>query len=239
MKNEPEILYEDAHLVVLHKPAGLLSVPDRLDADLPSVRSWGMRKYSDFMIVHRLDKDTSGVMVAARSADIHSFLNEAFSSRNVTKTYFALVHGVPQADQLTIDQPIRSTAHGALMAIDPRGKTATTHVEVIHKYRGYTWVKLLPETGRTHQLRVHLAYLGNPIVADELYGDGKGFFVSAIKRKFNMPQDQEERPLLGRLALHAYSLQIPHPADGIIMEFTAELPKDLRATLQQLDKWAS
>ena len=238
MKNAPEVLYDDEQLIVFNKPAGLLSVPDRQDSELPSVRTWGMQEYPDFKIVHRLDKDTSGVMIAAKNAEIHRLLNESFSNREVHKTYLALIHGAPQSDKITIDEPIRSSAHGALMAIDSRGKPAITHLEVLQKYRGYSWLKLQPETGRTHQLRVHLAFLGNPIVADELYGDGKGFYVSSIKRRFNKPFDQDERPLLSRLALHAYSIEINHPADGSLLQFTAELPKDLRATLQQLDKWA-
>ena len=239
MKNGPEIIYEDEDVVVLNKPAGMLSVPDRNDAALVSVRTWGMANFETFLIVHRLDRDTSGILIAAKNPPAHTVLNDQFATRQVEKTYVALLFGTPVADGLHMEEPIRFTGQGTKMMVDPRGKYASTHLRILKRYRGYTWVELRPETGRTHQLRVHLEHLGYPIVADEIYGDGKGLYLSSIKRKFQLGKNAEERPLLQRLALHAASLKIPHPASGEMMHFLAELPKDLKASLSQLDKWAS
>ena len=238
MQTAPEIIYKDADLIAINKPSGWLSIPDRHDAELYSVKSWFEAKGEKIFIVHRIDRDTSGLLLLARNAEAHKYYNTLFEQRTLKKTYYGLVVGSVAEDQGVYDQPIEQ--HPTLvgkMRVGRKGKPAITHYTVEERFRGYTWVKFQIETGRTHQIRVHLYNSGHSLVCDPLYGTPDPILLSSFKRKFNMSKkEEEERPLLSRLALHAYSVDLVD-RQGEAHTFIAPLPRDLDATLKQLRKW--
>ena len=238
MQTAPEIIYKDADLMAINKPSGWLSIPDRHDAELYSVKSWFEAKGEKIFIVHRIDRDTSGLLLLARNAEAHKYYNTLFEQRTLKKTYYGLIIGSVAEDQGVYDQPIEP--HPTLlgkMRVGRKGKPAITHYTVEERFRGYTWVKFQIETGRTHQIRVHLYNAGHSLVCDPLYGTPDPILLSSFKRKFNMSKkEEEERPLLSRLALHAYSVDLVD-RQGEAHTFIAPLPRDLDATLKQLRKW--
>ena len=236
-----QIIYQDKDLVAINKPSGWLTIPDRYDAELPSVKKWFELKGEPIFIVHRIDRDTSGLLLLARNEESHKFFNQQFEQRTLTKTYFGLVTGNMTEDEGTFDQPIES--HPTLlgkMRVGRKGKSAITHYKVEQRFKGYTWVRFQIETGRTHQIRVHLQNAGHALVCDPLYGSEAPLYLSSIKRKkFNLSKhEDEERPLLSRLALHASSVECTG-LDGNGISITAPLSKDLDATLKQLAKWGA
>jgi 23S rRNA pseudouridine955/2504/2580 synthase/23S rRNA pseudouridine1911/1915/1917 synthase len=236
-----QIIYQDNDLVAINKPSGWLTIPDRYDAELPSVKKWFELKGEPIFIVHRIDRDTSGLLLLARNEESHKFFNQQFEQRTLTKIYFGLVTGNMTEDEGTFDQPIES--HPTLlgkMRVGRKGKSAITHYKVEQRFKGYTWVRFQIETGRTHQIRVHLQNAGHALVCDPLYGSESPLFLSSIKRKkFNLSKhEDEERPLLSRLALHASSVEYKE-LDGKEISINAPLSKDLDATLKQLAKWGA
>lgn len=229
-------LHSDDALLVINKPAGLLSLPDRYDRSLPHVRS--VVRARDLLIVHRLDRETSGVMVLARTAEAHAALNRQFEAGEVTKVYRAIIRGEPRDDHFEIDAALRPPDGRVIRTVvDRKGKKAHTVVDVLERFVGYALVEARPATGRTHQIRVHLAHAGHPIVCDPLYGDGESVLLSRIKRRY-VETEREERPLIGRLGLHAASIELSHPSNGERLAISAPDAKDFRATLNQLGKWA-
>lgn len=232
------ILFEDDSLLAADKPAGVLSAPDRWDPDLPVAAALLSKGRGRLWAVHRLDKDTTGVLLLARTEEAHRSLSRAFETRSVAKVYRALVRGVPDWTESSCDLPLipdGDALHRTIVDAH-RGKPSTTAFRVLTAFRDFALVEARPETGRTHQVRVHLAALGYPMACDPLYGDGKPVLLSAIKRKWK-GDPFEERPLLSRAALHAASVEFPHPVTGLTTRIEAPDPKDLRATLAQLEKW--
>jgi 23S rRNA pseudouridine955/2504/2580 synthase/23S rRNA pseudouridine1911/1915/1917 synthase len=241
LRDALQIIYQDNDLVAINKPSGWLTIPDRYDAELPSVKKWFELKGEPVFIVHRIDRDTSGLLLLARNEVAHKFFNQQFEQRTLTKTYFGLVTGNMTEEEGTFDQPIES--HPTLlgkMRVGRKGKSAITHYKVEQRFKGYTWVRFQIETGRTHQIRVHLQNAGHALVCDPLYGNEAPLYLSSIKRKkFNLSKhEDEERPLLSRLALHASSVE-SKGLDGKEISITAPLSKDLDATLKQLSKWGA
>ena len=200
MKNadiEPEVIYEDKDVLVVNKPAGLLSeakgeyCPERTLADFG-------------LVAHRLDRDTSGVMILAKSEAVRDFLKKQFQDRTTAKTYFAVVSGRPKLDEARIDLPMkRDLKRPTTFRVDANGKEAETFYKVVKSDDKHSLVELKPTSGRTHQLRVHMKYLGHPIVGDMVYGEEKA----------------------DRLYLHANKLEITLPS-GERKVFEAELPKE-------------
>lgn len=196
---KPEILYEDDDVIVVNKPAGLLSeakgeyCPERTLADFG-------------LICHRLDRDTSGVMILAKSEEVQKFLKRQFQDRKVHKTYYAVVPGVLKYNEARLDLPlIRDLKRPTTFRVDANGKAAETYYSVVESNGDYSLVELKPTTGRTHQLRVHMKYLGHPILGDKVYGG----------------------PEADRLFLHAKELEITLPG-GKRMTFTADLPREFK-----------
>ncbi len=196
-----------------------------------------MERYDKIFTVHRIDRDTSGIIVFAKDEDTHKFLSKQFEGREVEKYYVGLVNGLLMDKEGNIDAPIMEhPGKSTLMMTNKKGKPSSTDYKVIKEYGLFSWVLFQIHTGRTHQIRVHMKHIGNPIVCDTLYGDGKPVLLSGFKRKFKLGKDVlEERPILNRLALHSKQL-VFHDAIGTRHHFEAPLQKDLKALLQQLEK---
>ncbi|MFM8592609.1 MAG: RluA family pseudouridine synthase [Sphingomonadales bacterium] len=230
------ILGETEHWVALNKPAGLLSVPDRLGKEI-SLKMMLREKYGSSFVVHRLDRDTSGVILFAKDESTHQLLNKQFEERQTEKIYTGLVEGTPIEEQGSITTPIAEHPAGdGRMITHASGKPSHTDYRVVEVLKPYCLVDYKIHTGRTHQIRVHMQWLGHSIVCDPLYGDGKPVLVSSLRKKFKLAKNvEEERPILSRLALHAARLCFTdHSGQRHTLE--APLPKDFSATLAQLRK---
>ena len=230
------IIYEDENLIALNKPSGLLSIPDREGKDI-SLKKLLIEKYGNIFTVHRLDKDTSGLIVFAKNELAHKHLSQQFEERQTEKIYLGLVLGSLAEKKGTIDAPIAEhPGKKGLMTVFRKGKESITDYEVLEDFKIFSWIQFQIHTGRTHQIRVHAKHIGHPVVCDELYGDGKPILLSSLKHKFKLSKNElEERPILNRLGLHALSLQFATTKEEIL-KLEAPLPKDLRALLQQLRK---
>jgi 23S rRNA pseudouridine1911/1915/1917 synthase len=236
-KIEAHIIAEDENFVALNKPSGLLTIPDREGKDT-SLKQLLKNKYGEIFTVHRIDKDTSGIVIFARNEMAHKHFSQQFENRETTKIYMGLVLGSPAEKAGTINEPIAEHPNRkGLMTVYRKGKESITEYAVEESFGLYSWVRFRILTGRTHQIRVHMKHIGHPIVCDELYGDGKPLFISQLKHRYKLSQsEEEERPLLNRLALHAYQLTVTGlKAETISLE--APLPKDLKASINQLNKW--
>ena len=201
------VLYEDRQILVLDKPAGLLSVPGKLAGREDCLVSRLQAAYWDALLVHRLDCDTSGVMIFARTKQAQGFLGQEFEKRRAKKTYLARVWGVMDGDRGHVDLPLGSDwpRRPRQMVDHENGRPARTDWEVVGRSETETRVRLHPLTGRSHQLRVHMAELGHPILGDPLYASG----VAA-----DFP----------RLMLHAESLRFKHPETGVSQSYSAPAP---------------
>lgn len=238
------IIYEDSDIIILNKQPGILVHPARGNTHGTLVNALAF--YSDELssglgefrpgIVHRLDKDTTGVMVVTKNDTAQWKIARQFELRQVNKTYLAIVHGTPELTADRIKMPLG--VHPKIRekyAIRPEiGKEAITFYEVIEAFRGFSILELTPKTGRTHQIRVHLSYLKHPIVADDMYG---GKLVYPWQLADAEPAVQE--PVINRVALHAFSLEFKHPTTGKMVKFEAPLPDDMQHLLDMLRKYRS
>ena len=231
-----DVLVENEWFIAINKPSGMLSIPDRMQSEV-SLKDILIERYGSIYTVHRLDKDTSGIIVFAKDEVTHKQLSQLFEGREVQKFYVGLVNGKLFNPKGSIDAAIMEhPAKNGTMIIHAKGKPSLTDYEVLEDFGIYSWVQFQIHTGRTHQIRVHTKYLGNSIACDSLYGDGKPVLISSLKKKFNLAKkEEEERPILARLGLHSYRLQFTLNGEDFTIE--AEPPKDLRALLQQLRKW--
>jgi len=235
------VIYQDQDIVVLNKASGLLVAADRWDPDAPRLDtlatkelcSEGERLYA----VHRIDKDTSGLVIYARTEEAHRTLSMAFENREVEKTYHALVYGRPDWEELEVDIPLRIDGDVKHRTVKDKhnGKNSRTLFRYLGACGPFSWIEAKPVTGRTHQIRVHLALSGLTIACDPLYGKSDPLFLSKIKRSWR-GDELAERPILERLALHAWKMRVAHPTTKEMMEFTAPYPRDLEATRKQLAK---
>ncbi len=233
------IIFEDENIIVINKPPNLLVLPDRYNHSLPNLYNMLKEEFGQIFVVHRIDKETSGVIVFAKDAETHAALNSQFEEREVAKTYVAIVVGTPTEAEGKIDAPIsESQTHPGVMKVNSKhGKPSVTNYRVVEMFDGYALVEARPESGRMHQIRVHLASIGLPVMCDKVYGDGKPFFLSQVKSRYFSEGD--EKPLLSRTALHAESISFVHPTTNENVSFTAELPKDMRSVLNYLRKFKS
>lgn len=236
------VLHEDPALLVIDKPPDLVVHPGngRRDGTLVNGLAWRYRELSDIGgrlrpgIVHRLDRDTSGVMVVAKTNRAHFALATQFQDRTTEKEYLAVVEGEPELDADEIDAPLAKSRTDPMRVLVDRssGKPSMTRYEVLRRFRGFALLSCRPRTGRTHQIRVHLQLIGHPIVADPLYGRRTRLKLSDLGAC--APGSARERVLLDRQALHAHRLAFFHPLDGGRREFTADLPRDMEETLEAL-----
>lgn len=231
------VLYEDASLLVINKPAGLLSIPGR-DISEESLLDSLKKNSTSPLVVHRLDRDTSGVLIFAKTPDVHRALSLQFSERSITKTYHAIVVGRPVEDTFSINEHLLVDGHGKVM-VSAGGKASFTRCQVVERFSRYTLMEVNPITGRQHQIRVHLAHKGYPLAVDPLYGSAKPLTIADIKPGVRRSGEEgsPESALIKRTPLHASSVEVVHPEGGQPMVFKAPMPKDMLATLTQLRKW--
>lgn len=230
------ILTEQSDWVAIDKPSGILSIPDRMGKER-SLKTWLAERYGSIYTVHRIDRDTSGLIIFARTPETQQHLSAQFEHRETVKTYLGFVVGCPPNTTEIIEAPIAEhPAKNGTMIVHRNGKHAHTEYTLLDRFPGYSLLQFKILTGRTHQIRVHAKEMGHPIVCDPIYGDGKPFLLSTLKKKFHLSKkEDEERPLMGRLALHAYQLSFRDTA-GNHIQLEAPLHKDMRAMLQQLRK---
>ena len=221
------IIYEDSDIIVVNKPKGMVVHPANGNPDGTLVNAI-MNICKDSLsgiggeirpgIVHRIDKDTSGLLIIAKNDRAHINLSEQIKNREIIKKYVALVRGNIKENNATIDMPIgRSDKDRKKMSVRKDGKNAVTHFKVIERYKGYTYLDIKIDTGRTHQIRVHLAEIGYPIIGDSVYSNGKNPF-----------------GVEGQM-LHAKSLEFKHPITGKVMKLEAPLPEYFEEVLKKLD----
>jgi len=227
---EIEVLYRDDTLLVVNKPAGLATLPDGYNPTLPHIKSVLEKHFGPLWVVHRLDKDTSGVLVLARSATAHRSLNTQFEKRLISKVYHALVHGFPDWQETTVRLPLRPNGdrHHRTVVDLQAGKPAVTHLRVLDRFGEYSLLQAVPETGRTHQIRAHLTALGLSIVGDKLYG----------RKTDPLDHDKSNRSdsSVGAgmsMALHAATLELTHPLTGHRLKFSAPYPPELEELLDR------
>ncbi len=235
-----DIIYQDDQIVVVNKPAELLTIPDRHDATKPSLYGELNKIFGKVFIVHRLDRETSGILVFALNEDAHRDLSMQFENKETRKVYLAILDGSMHADDGEINKPIAEhTSVPGRMVVAKRGKESLTLFKVIERFKHFTLVEADIRTGRTHQIRVHFQSISYPLAVDTLYGRRDKLVASDIKKaKFHVGKFTEEvQPLMSRTTLHAFRLQLRHPLSNETMTFETELPKDFKAVLNQLRKW--
>lgn len=241
-----DILYEDEGMVVVNKPPGMVVHPARGNwtGTLTSVLAYHFQSLSDVGgptrpgIVHRLDRDTSGVIVVAKTNAVHIHLADQWAARTVKKTYLTIAAGRLDHDRDVIDAPIgRHPYQREKMAIresHTTSKPAQTSYEVLERFPRFTFVRVTPVTGRTHQIRVHLEYVGCPVLCDRLYGGRSVITADHLASSAAGGVPPEGKVLLSRQALHAARLELDHPQSGKRMVFEAPLPDDMRGILERL-----
>ena len=230
-------IFENDDFIAINKDPGMLTIPDRHDDTQLSLYKILNQKYVKIFIVHRLDRDTSGLILFAKNETTHKYLSQLFEQRNIEKKYLGIVRGSMPEKKGSINEPIgEHPSKKGVMTITRKGKPSLTNYVVLEDYGIYSLVQFEIQSGRTHQIRLHTKSLGHPIICDEVYGDGKLILLSSFKKKYKLSlHDLEERPIISRLALHSHSL---HFKDIHQKEFSIEapLPKDMKALLQQLKK---
>lgn len=221
------ILWSDDDLLVVNKPAGLLTVQDGYDASLPTLVKTLSPAWGHLWVVHRLDKDTSGVLLLARNPEAHRALNAGFRERQIHKTYHALAYNIPPWDELNVDQPLRLNGDRRhRTVIDPTaGKPAQTRLTVLQRFESVTLLQAAPTTGYTHQIRAHCAAVGFPLIADPLY------WIPGAPR----PTPDAAWPI-ARTALHAWSIEFTHPRSTETLAFSAPHPADFSDTVAMLSR---
>jgi RluA family pseudouridine synthase len=242
----PPVLFEDEALIAFDKPGSLLLAPDRRDRSaenlLDLVRA---RLGPEVANVHRIDPDTSGLVLYAKTKSALDFLSGQFQSKTVVKTYQALTTGIPRQDEFTVDLVLKEdeARPGRLCVVKKHGQASVTEFAVREKFpqpagrASFARVECRPLTGRPHQVRLHLAESGAPVLNDLLYGDATQLMLSGLKRGYKGRRD--ERPLITRLALHAGGLTFTHPVTRARQTLTAPLPKDFEVALKYLRKFGA
>lgn len=248
---EIPVVFEDEHLLALNKPPRLLTSPDRDDPERPNLMKllhrdvergapWTKERSISYLSnAHRLDFETSGVILLAKSKPVLVELANLFGVEKAVKTYVALAHGTPLKDKFNIDAKLgpHPTKPGIIRVDEKQGKKARTLFEVRERFEFSSLIECRPLTDRTHQIRVHLQKAGYPVVGDTTYG-GKPLLLSKLKSVYRLKEKQTERPLIGSTALHAEELTIVHPVTGEEVRMKAEWPKDLTVAVKYLRRYA-
>jgi RluA family pseudouridine synthase len=242
----PPVLFEDDSLIAFDKPSGLLIGPDRRDKSRENLLDLVRARMGEGVAnVHRIDDEASGLVLYAKTKPALDFISGQFQSKTVVKRYHALVVGVPGADEYTVDFVLKEdeAKPGTMCVVKKHGKASETEFSVREKYpqpgdrAGFAHVECRPLTGRMHQIRIHLAASGTPILNDPLYGDETRLLLSDLKRGYKGRTD--EKPLISRLALHAGGLTFTHPLTREKMTLTSPLAHDFAVALKYLEKFAA
>jgi len=241
LKAKIGIIYQDDDILVVNKPAGVSVTKDRTGAaEFADILAGqlGAQISSGLRLVHRLDKDTSGIMILARNKDAQSLFCSLFEKKLVKKTYLALVTGAISAQRGTISAALaRNRKNPVLMCIAAKkGKEAVTDWELLADFGTVTLLAVYPLTGRTHQIRVHLPSIGLALAIDPLYGSSRPLFLSDFKTNYRLAKGQAEKPLMERLTLHAYQIQLTRLKPSLPDCFVAGLDKRFTACLKMLTK---
>jgi len=245
------VLWEDEHLLALDKPSHLLTSPDRYDPQRPNLMkllhrdiargaAWARQRGLTYLAnAHRLDFETSGVILLAKDKAALVALADQFGAEKPAKTYVALVQGSPGGNSFAVEARLAPhPTRAGLMRVDAKeGRKAKTLFEVAERFSEYTLLTCRPLTGRTHQIRAHLRHAGFPLVGDALYG-GQPLCLSGLKPEYRLKPNQQERPLLGRTALHAEQLNVAHPVTGQTVSIQTPWPKDLTVAIKYLRRYA-
>lgn len=248
---EVPVLFEDADLLALDKPSGLLTSPDRcnparpnlielLHAGIEAGKPWAVERSLGYLMnSHRLDFGTSGILLLAKSKPVLVQLANLFGSEKPLREYIALVRGRPLENSFVVDVKIAPhPARPEIVHVDGRrGKKSRTRFEVLERFKGWALIACQPVTGQPQQIRVHLRHRGLPIVGDTLYG-GVPLMLSQLKRDYEFKAKEAERPLIGRVALHATRLTLPHPVTGGTLVIESPWPRDLAVTVKYLRRYA-
>ncbi|WP_438480242.1 RluA family pseudouridine synthase [Oleiharenicola lentus] len=241
----PPVLYEDDTLIAFEKPSGMLIAPDRWDKSRENLMDLVHDKLGHHVAnVHRIDADTSGVVLCTKTKLALDFVSGQFQSKSVGKIYHAITTAIPASDSYTVDLVIKEdeAKPGRMCVVKKHGKASTTHCTVLEKFpqpagrTSFAYVECRPLTGRTHQIRIHLAATETPILNDPFYGTDAKLMLSDLKRGYKGRVD--EKPLIARLALHAGSLTFKHPATRESVTITSPLPNDFEVALKYLRKFA-
>lgn len=227
------IVFEDDDYLVINKPPHMSTLDDRASEGKDNIIGMAKEYLETTQVCHRLDKETSGVLAIAKNPEAYRHLAIQFEKRQVNKVYHAIIGGIQEYKDTLVDRAILPNRTGTVK-IDLKGKPAQTYFKTLKIYKSHTLIEARPVTGRMHQIRIHLAVLGSPIVQDDQYG-GKPIFLSQIKRHFNLKKYEEERPLISRVALHAQALHFKL-LNGETKVVEAPYPKDMRALVNQLEK---
>lgn len=215
-----DILYEDSYFLIINKPAGIIihSEKDKDDISLCNyVADYYKRKgyHLNIRFAHRLDKETSGVIVFCKDILTHAYMNYYISTHDIKREYRALIQGHPKDNHFRLTYPIGSNRHNSQkMVVSKNGKDAITNVELLYKYKGYSLVRVILETGRTHQIRLHLSHYGNPLLGDILYGG--------------------QQNKIKRVALHSYKIEFIHPVTKMNTSVIAPMPKDMAVLMKEV-----
>lgn len=233
-KFEDLIIHEDENLIVINKPPFVSSL-DQREGDEINILRLAKRYHEDAQVCHRLDKDTSGVLLIAKNPETYRAVSIEFERRRVKKVYHAIIEGTHTFDDLLVDLPILNQGNKNVSIDRANGKRAETFFKSIQYFKHYTLVECRPVTGRMHQIRIHLATQRASIVGDAMY-KGKPVYLSQIKKRgFTMSKSQEEQPIMKRFALH--SRTVAFSIEGKDYAFEAEYPKDFATLLKQLEKF--
>jgi 23S rRNA pseudouridine1911/1915/1917 synthase len=246
---ELQVIYEDDALIAIDKPPGMVVHPAKGNwkGTLASALAYRFQQLSDVGgptrpgIIHRLDRDTSGVILVAKTNAVHMKLSEQFEQRSILKEYLAISVGKIEFDRDAIRQPIGPHPYQrdkmAIRKDHPESRDAETLYEVVERFRGFCLVRLHPKTGRTHQIRVHLDHIGAPVLCDRLYAGHARITRGEIRRRLVHglpPQPGDDQVVLERQALHAHRIQFQHPLAGSQIELVSPLPADMQETLDLL-----
>ena len=226
------VIKEDDDFILVNKPPFLSTLDDRNDGInlLSLLRS----EYPEAQVCHRLDKETSGIVVVAKHSEAYKHFSSLLQNRQVKKVYHAVLCGLHKFEDFEADEPLYTTSNKS--RVDFRnGKPSLTLLETLEVFRKHTFVKCFPVTGRMHQIRAHLAHHEAPIVHDSSYG-GKAAYLSELKRNFNHKKWEEETPIINRVALHSYNIVFEH-LNGKIVDQQADYPKDFEVLIKQLRKY--
>ncbi|MCL2390144.1 MAG: RluA family pseudouridine synthase [Endomicrobia bacterium] len=231
-----EIIYQDDNIVVVNKPSGMIVIPDQHTYENKTLVGILKKQLNrKIWVVHRIDRDTTGVLIFAKNAEAHRHLSMQFEHSQVSKKYLVLLSGVLEEDEGTINKPILIEDRN--VSIDDDGKESITNFKVLEHFRGYTFAQAQPLTGRRHQIRIHFWSLGHPLAIDAEYGSADPLLLSSLKRNYKAKDDEKEKPLIDRLTLHAAELTLTLPGTNELKTFEVPLPKDFEITLKQLRKY--